>query len=215
MRPELILWDWNGTLLDDVELCVDALNRLLEQYGYPQRYDQDQYRAIFGFPIEEYYIRAGFDFSKNSYAELAEKYMEDYVPASAACPLADGAIDALEAFKAAGLRQVILSASKLDTLRDQTAARGVTGYFDRLLGLGDIYAKSKVEVGLAYLKEEGFDPDKAVMIGDSVHDFEVAQALGVHCVLQCGGHQSREKLETTGAPVVKGLRETAELILGK
>ncbi len=62
--PELILWDWNGTLLDDVDLCVDALNRLLAEFGYPQRYDHDQYRAIFGFPIEEYYIRAGFDFSK-------------------------------------------------------------------------------------------------------------------------------------------------------
>ena len=90
----------------------------------------------------------------------------------------NGAIDALEAFKAAGLRQVILSASNLDTLRRQTDERGVTGYFDRLLGLGDIYAKSKVEVGLAYLKENGFDPARAVMIGDSVHDYEVAQALG-------------------------------------
>ena len=88
-------------------------------------------------------------------------------------------MDALEAFKAAGLRQVILSASNLDTLRRQTDERGVTGYFDRLLGLGDIYAKSKVEVGLAYLKENGFDPARAVMIGDSVHDYEVAQALGV------------------------------------
>ncbi len=165
MCPELILWDWNGTLLDDVDLCVDALNRLLAGFGYPQRYDHEQYRAIFGFPIEEYYVRAGFDFTKHSFAELAEKYMEDYVPASAACPLADGAIDALEAFKAAGLRQVILSASNLDTLRRQTDERGVTGYFDRLLGLGDIYAKSKVEVGLAYLKENGFDPARAVMIG--------------------------------------------------
>ena len=130
MCPELILWDWNGTLLDDVDLCVDALNRLLAGFGYPQRYDHEQYRAIFGFPIEEYYVRAGFDFTKHSFAELAEKYMEDYVPASAACPLADGAIDALEAFKAAGLRQVILSASNLDTLRRQTDERGVTGYFD-------------------------------------------------------------------------------------
>ena len=77
MRPELILWDWNGTLLDDVELCVDALNRLLAGFGYPQRYDHERYRAIFGFPIEEYYVRAGFDFTKHSFAELAEKYMED------------------------------------------------------------------------------------------------------------------------------------------
>ena len=101
MRPELILWDWNGTLLDDVELCVDALNRLLEKHAYPQRYDRDQYRAIFGFPIEEYYVRAGFDFSRHSFAMLAEEYMDDYIPASAACPLAEGSIEALDAFRAA------------------------------------------------------------------------------------------------------------------
>ena len=125
----------------------------------------------------------------------------------------DGAAAALQAFRSAGLRQVILSASKRDTLCQQVGQRGVTRYFDRLLGLGDIYAKSKVEIGLAYLKEEGFDPARAVMIGDSVHDFEVAQALGVGCVLQSGGHQPPETLRKTGAPVVKGLREAAALIL--
>ena len=215
MRPELILWDWNGTLLDDVELCENALNRLLQRYGYPQRYDHEQYRAIFGFPVEDYYVRAGFDFTRHSFAELAESYMEDYIPASAACPLMAGAVDALEAFKNAGLRQVILSASPVTTLTRQVEERGVTPYFDRLLGLGDIYAKSKVEVGLAYLQEAGFDPAKAVMIGDSVHDFEVAQALGAGCVLQSSGHQPPETLRRTGAPVVAGLREAAELILKK
>ena len=213
MRPELILWDWNGTLLDDVELCVDALNRLLADFGYPQRYDRDQYRAIFGFPIEEYYVRAGFDFSRHSFAMLAEEYMDDYIPASAACPLAEGAIEALDAFRAAGLRQVILSASPVPTLTRQAGERHVTGYFDRLLGLGDIYAKSKVELGRRFMQEEGIDPARAVMIGDSVHDFEVAQAMGTACVLQCSGHQNRQTLAATGAPVVEGLREAAQLIL--
>ena len=214
MRPELILWDWNGTLLDDVELCVDALNRLLEKHAYPQRYDRDQYRAIFGFPIEEYYVRAGFDFSRHSFAMLAEEYMDDYIPASAACPLAEGAIEALDTFRAAGLRQVILSASPVPTLTRQAGERHVTGYFDRLLGLGDIYAKSKVELGRRFMQEEGIDPASAVMIGDSVHDFEVAQAMGTACVLQCSGHQNRQTLAATGAPVVEGLREAAQLILG-
>ena len=214
MRPELILWDWNGTLLDDVELCVDALNRLLADFGYPQRYDRDQYRAIFGFPIEEYYVRAGFDFSRHSFAMLAEEYMDDYIPASAACPLAEGAIEALDAFRAEGLRQVILSASPVPTLTRQAGERHVTGYFDRLLGLGDIYAKSKVELGRRFMQEEGIDPARAVMIGDSVHDFEVAQAMGTACVLQCSGHQNRQTLAATGAPVVEGLREAAQLILG-
>ena len=74
MQPNgMIFWDWNGTLLDDVALCVDALNRLLAGFGYPQRYDHERYRAIFGFPIEEYYVRAGFDFTKHSFKKLAEK----------------------------------------------------------------------------------------------------------------------------------------------
>ncbi len=214
MRPELILWDWNGTLLDDVELCVDALNRLLAKHAYPQRYDRNQYRAIFGFPIEEYYVRAGFDFSRHSFAMLAEEYMDDYIPASVACSLADGALEALEVFQVAGLRQVILSASPVLTLTRQAEERHVAGYFDRLLGLGDIYAKSKVELGLRFMQEEGIDPTRAVMIGDSVHDFEVAQAMGTACVLQCGGHQNQETLASTGAPVVEGLREAAQLILG-
>ena len=84
MRPELILWDWNGTLLDDVQLCEDALNRLLARFGYPQRYDREQYRAIFGFPVQDYYARAGFDFARDSFDELARSFMEDYIPASAA-----------------------------------------------------------------------------------------------------------------------------------
>ena len=213
MRPELILWDWNGTLLDDVALCVDALNRLLARYGYPQRYNHDQYRAIFGFPVQDYYARAGFDFTRDSFDALAQSFMEDYIPASEACPLMDGAREALDAFAAAGLHQVVLSASPITTLEHQVAVRGVTGYFDRLLGLGDIYAKSKVALGLSYLDETGFDPDRTVMIGDSTHDFEVAQALGVRCVLQSSGHQPPEVLRQTGATVVPGLREAAQTIL--
>ena len=215
MRPELILWDWNGTLLDDVALCEDALNRLLARYGYPQRYDHDQYRAIFGFPVQDYYARAGFDFTRDSFDELARSFMEDYIPASEACPLMDGARETLDAFASAGLHQVILSASPLSTLQHQVEARGVAPYFDRLLGLGDIYAKSKVELGLRYLREVGFAPARAVMIGDSTHDFEVARALGVGCILQSSGHQPLEVLRQTGAPVVPGLREVAARILGR
>ncbi len=65
MRTECLIWDWNGTLLDDVTLCNDCLNQLLEAHGYPQRYDRAGYRELFGFPIEDYYRCAGFDFSRH------------------------------------------------------------------------------------------------------------------------------------------------------
>lgn len=213
MHPSLVLWDWNGTLLDDVDLCVDALNRLLARFHYPQRYDKTQYREIFCFPVQDYYVRAGFDFSRTPFDELARSYMEDYIPASAACPLADGALEALDLFSGTGVRQVVLSASRRDTLEQQVSQRGIRSRFDRLLGLGDIYARSKVEIGLAYLREEGFAPDRAVMVGDSVHDAEVAAAMGVPCVLQCAGHQSRSALQAAGVPVTGSVLEAARRIL--
>ena len=209
MKPSLVLWDWNGTLLDDVALCVDALNRLLRLA---------QYREIFGFPIEDYYIRAGFDFSKNSYKELADDYMQDYLARAGACPLAESAVPALSLLKGAGVQQVILSASNLPVLEQQVTERGVRPYFDRLLGLDNIYARSKVEVGLAYLtelKQRGAVPAQAIMIGDSVHDFEVAQALGVRCVLQTAGHQSAQQLRATGAPVVPDVLAAAQYCLNE
>ena len=126
MKPSLVLWDWNGTLLDDVALCVDALNRLLRIYHYPQQYSLAQYREIFGFPIEDYYIRAGFDFSKNSYKELADDYMQDYLARAGACPLAESAVPALSLLKGAGVQQVILSASNLPVLEQQVTERGPT-----------------------------------------------------------------------------------------
>ena len=213
MRTDLVLWDWNGTLLDDVALCVDALNRLLARHGYSQRYDLDSYRKIFGFPVEDYYLRAGFDFTRNSFDELAQSYMADYIPASVHCPLTADARPTLDRLHGAGLRQVILSASPIDTLRRQTAERGVADCFDTMLGLGDIYAKSKVELGLSYLERSGFAPDRAVMIGDSTHDYQVAKALGVCCILYSGGHQTAEALASTGAPVVPTLTAAADLIL--
>lgn len=82
----MIFWDWNGTLMDDVDFTHSCLNWMLETHGYPQRYDLAAYREIFGFPIEEYYIRAGFNFAKHPYAELAERFMEYYNAGVDACP---------------------------------------------------------------------------------------------------------------------------------
>lgn len=212
---DTILWDWNGTLLDDVQLCVKLLNTMLTRYGYAPVYDTEEYRRIFCFPIQRYYERAGFDFSRVSYSVLSEEYMKLYIPQSLSCGLQKDARKVLSRFQQCGIRQVILSASEKQLLCSHVAHHHLEGYFDTLLGLSDIYAKSKTEIGLAWLKESGCDPKRAVMIGDSVHDFEVSQALGISCILFAGGHQLREILAETGAPVVDSLCELSALIAPK
>ena len=199
---DLIFWDWNGTLLDDLDVCVDCLNTLLRDFGYPQQYDLDAYREIFCFPISEYYIRAGFDFQKHPFSVLAEHYMDLYMPRAARCGLVPGAKEALDAFSALEIPQVVLSASSVSNLTLQVNQQGVAPYFRELLGLSDIYAASKVDVGVQYMRRSGIDPSRALMLGDSVHDAEVASAMGVRCILIAAGHQPRHILEETGFPVV-------------
>ena len=202
---ELVLWDWNGTLLDDVQLCRQVLNQMLAETGCANQFDTRGYRRIFGFPVQEYYHRAGFDFSRHSFEVLAQRFMDLYIPASFGCPLTPGARGVLAALEQKGLRQVILSASPLDTLQAQTEHLGVQGFFDKLLGLSDIYAKSKVELGVNWMAQSGIDPSRAVMIGDTVHDAEVAAAMGVQCALYSGGHQPPARLAAAGCPVIPRL----------
>lgn len=189
----MIFWDWNGTLMDDVDFTHSCLNWMLETHGYPQRYDLAAYREIFGFPIEEYYIRAGFNFAKHPYAELAERFMEHYNAGVDACPPSAHAAETLAELSRRGWRQSVLSASRRDYLIEQVAARGLQGYFIELLGLADIYGVSKVQVGKQWLAQSGIAPAACVMVGDTQHDAEVAKALGTKCVLYTGGHQSRAR----------------------
>lgn len=213
MQPNgIVFWDWNGTLMDDVEVCVGCLNALLAEYGYPQRYGLDEYREIFGFPIEDYYRRAGFDFKRHPFATLAKSYMDIYNAAVPRCPAAAHAAEALRAVKGLGWQQAVLSVSPHADLIEQVSARGLAGYFTELLGQRDIYGVSKVQTGLDWLRASGLDPAACVMVGDTDHDAEVAAAMGTKCVLCAGGHQSRQKLESVCPNVIDDLSQLAGVI---
>lgn len=84
---DTVLWDWNGTLLDDAALCCELLNTMLARHGYAPVGSMEAYRQVFCFPIETYYRRAGFDFSRHPFAALADEYMRLYTPRSLGCPL--------------------------------------------------------------------------------------------------------------------------------
>jgi phosphoglycolate phosphatase len=208
-----VLWDWNGTLLNDVALCYDLLNQLLTEHGYaPVEGGIEAYRRLFRFPVQAYYQDAGFDFSRHSFSQLAQRYMELYLPQCLTCSLQPNAQRVLQQLRAQGVRQIILSASQANHLAQQVEHFGLTASFDKLLGLGDIYAKSKVDIGRQWLQQSGADPRCITMIGDSVHDYEVAQALNVHCVLFDGGHQTHAALAATDAPVIHQLDELLPLL---
>lgn len=211
MLPKTVIWDWNGTLLDDVNICVSILNILLTRHNYAPVEGIEKYKEIFGFPIEEYYKRAGFDFAKHPYNELAKEYMVLYRQYSEECSLSDGAKSTLQALQKLGVRQVILSASPIDLLHSQLKKYNLEQYFKDVLGLCDIYAKSKAELGCDYIKSGGIDISGAIMVGDSVHDAYTAQQMGIKSVLYCKGHEPKARLQGATDTVIDDLRQILQL----
>lgn len=202
-----VLWDWNGTLLDDLTYAIGVRNRTFPAFGLPRIGSVAEYHRQFTFPVRRYYERAGV--TDETFVAVAHAWMAEYVRGFGTVPLHGDAVETLARFAAAGVRQAVLSATRRDMLESQIARFPIRAYFTDVLGLSDIYARSKEAVGLDYLARCGVPAASTLMIGDTLHDAEVARAMGTGCVLVARGHQSRETLLTAGVPVMDTLVEAA------
>lgn len=195
-----LLWDFNGTLFDDVDAGIASADDLLAAHGLQRFSSREAYRETFGFPIADYYRRMGFDFSRTPYADLAVEWVAYYLERSRASVLFDDVIKTLAGTKEKGISNWILSATELTMLARQVETLGLRPWFDGLLGLDNIHAYSKAEIGVRWRREH---PEaRVLLIGDTDHDAEVAAAMEVDCALVARGHQSRRKLETCRAVAV-------------
>ena len=210
-RYSHILWDWNGTLLNDVDWCITRMNHMLAKRNKRILASVSEYHKAFCFPIIDYYRNVGFDFDEEPFETLAQEYMQLYHGAgSDGLALYKNAENVLSTIQTLQISQSILSASALDNLVMQLTPFNIRPYFDEVLGIYDIYAKSKLEIGLDYLSRNTVSC--GILIGDTVHDFEVSQAMGIQCALVAHGHQSKEKLLTCGAPVFDNLAEVLSFL---
>lgn len=210
-RP-IIAWDWNGTILDDLDLCVSCMNEMLARRGMRKIGSRDEYRSLFRFPVEDYYRAVGWDLDAIPFPILADEFISLYQDASLACPLVPSAKDALELARVRGYRQILLSASRAENLAQQVRSFGVSEFFDRVLGTGDVLARSKLAVARAWASSDGIDPALVTLIGDSLHDLEVARDLGWNCVLYAGGHQPIPIPVDGSYRLVRDLAELVEIL---
>ena len=201
-----VIWDWNGTLLNDRRLVLEIANEMLARRGLATM-DEARYREIFDFPVVEYYRTAGFDLDAEPFAELADEFIGLYNHRVSECALHVDVESVLTHLHHRGLGQSILSAGRETDLRRFVAHYRLEGYFDEVRGLSDHYAVSKSEVGRRLVETLAVAPDRVVMIGDTTHDYHVASEMGVDCILVADGHQSLPRLQRTGAPVFRSLAE--------
>ena len=201
-----IIWDWNGTLLNDIDLCVQTINDMLQKRNL-QKLSVDAYREVFSFPVKDYYQKIGFDFIAEPFEIPAREFIDNYNGKVHDCKLHENSINVLHYFQSVGIRQFILSAMKQDALDQCLEQQNISHYFEHVSGLDNHYAASKLENGQQLISELNLNANELVLIGDTVHDFEVASELGCQCVLIANGHQSKQLLKATGTLVIDELMQ--------
>jgi phosphoglycolate phosphatase len=209
-----IIWDWNGTLLDDSQTCVTVLNDILAHYRKPIT-THAQYLLDFDFPVFRYYERLGFDFNIDSFDRIADQYIAIYRERQYDCPLHAGARAVLTECRNQGLEQSILSAYHEDLLHQIVGYFKLTDFFRSLVGLDDLFATSKIDRGRELLSQLPCFPQEVLLIGDTTHDHEVAQSLGVDCILLCGGHQHEQRLRACGRPVLGSIQDVPTFLISR
>lgn len=203
MSVSHLIWDWNGTLLDDFHLSHRVICSLLNEYGLPAMNPQI-HREAFQFPIQEFYRLLGFDFETNhSYHEVSQKYMNAFRAGVLNCQLFADVGSFLKTTQASGISHSILSAAPQADLHHQVRYYEIDHHFDHVYGLDNELGVSKIERGKQLLQESQIEPSKTLLIGDTDHDLEVGKALGVHVLLVAEGHQSFEKLSNAHPHVLK------------
>ena len=195
-----ILWDFNGTIYDDVDASRRATNVLLQARGLKQIETLDQLRDRFCFPVKNYYSELGFDYSEERYEDIAAEWSKIYNEFSRDSGFCDGVDIAISQLAERGYVQTILSACESKTLTDKLSVLGVLNQFEKIFGTDNVNAHSKKQLADEWRK---LNPNAvALMIGDSEHDFDVADAIGADCILYSKGYCGEERLSKLGCPVI-------------
>ncbi len=195
-----IIFDYNGTILYDTDLCVEALNHLLNSHDIAT-VDEAYYREHFHFPISSFYQKVGFDFQKESFDDLGRRYMNIYFNNLHRCRVYEGLRPLLQTLRHHSIKTSILTALNHEALHEQLDSFELKNYFDAAFGLPDHRAHSKIQRGRELMAHMSIPASETLIIGDTDHDLEVADALGIDVILLADGHQNENRLRKTRATV--------------
>jgi phosphoglycolate phosphatase len=201
---QTVIWDWNGTLLNDIDFCVSAINSLLKKRNLAQL-NRELYKDVFTFPVQNYYEAIGFNFEKEQFAIPANEFMKIYTSGVNQCKLHPSSVEILSYFKTCDVRQFVLSAMKQELLEETLKHQSIFNFFEGVFGVNNNYGISKIERGKQLISELKLNRNETWIIGDTIHDFEVAKELRIKCILIADGHQSEERLQNTGTTVIRKL----------
>ncbi len=213
MKPKIkyIIWDWNGTLIDDAWLFVEIMNSELKDRALPLINVED-YRKYFTFPVKKYYENLGFDFKKENFKEVGYNFIQKFKKRKFEAQLFDEGLKILNLAHNLGIGQSIVSAQEHHLLNETIKHYKIDHYFESVCGIEHYYADDKIKVAKTVRKKIPFKNNEILMIGDSSHDSEVAHKLNIKCILFSGGHYSNERLLKCNDPIIDNHKKLKKIL---
>lgn len=206
MTFKTIIWDWNGTLLSDVSTCIEAMNKMLAMRNLPLL-DETRYRHIFTFPVKDYYGQLGFDSLTDPFEKIGLEFIGYFKERLHEAPLQQGAEALLQGIRQNGIKQFILSAMEQHALVESVKHLNIHHWFDEIHGIDNDYGGGKLHLAQQVAVLHNLYGTDHLLIGDTLHDAEVAKAAGWSCVLVASGHQTADRLKQAGVAVFNNLDE--------
>ncbi|MER5934505.1 HAD hydrolase-like protein [Streptomyces sp. NPDC002054] len=205
-----IVWDWNGTLLHDIDAVIAATNASFAEFGF-EPITLERYRDLYVVPVPKFYERImGRLPTEEEWLVMDETFHRHYWAAAAESGLAEGAKTLLGDWQRAGLSQSLLSLAPHDRLVPLVRTHGIEGHFVRVDGrTGPSHTTKAGHLvrHLTALAPAGVTAARTVLIGDALDDAAAAAHVGARAVLYTGGSHSRNSLESAGVPVVDTLED--------
>lgn len=195
-RLETVIWDFNGTILNDTDLATQSINVLLRRRNLAE-ITAEHHRHLFRFPVSQYYQDLGLDLAKEEHSLLSDEFHEEYLAGVGSCRLSDGVSELLRFLQERGIRQFVLSAAEQSMLESWVKGLDIGKFLDGLYGLPDRLAESKESRGRDLLHRFNVEPQGTLLIGDTDHDASVANALGCRCAIVTQGHQTRSRVQAS------------------
>ena len=208
---ETIIWDWNGTLLDDVSLCISIANEILDDYRLPAL-TTERYREIFDFPVRLYWERAGLDLDQIDFKSISVRFCTLFEERLHEASLYSGVVRILRSLKQYGIQQFLLSNTEHNALYQMANHFEIIEFFIEVRGMDNTLAEGKLSGGSKIIQDFTLNRESTILIGDTTHDAEVAEQLGIDCFLIDVGHQASNRLISHGATVVNAITDIPGLL---